>query len=306
MDNYTIRPIAYVRSDYNQKFGIPRQAGLVNELEQAIVFEPEFRNVDAVRGLEQFSRIWLIWGFSANTVDMTASPVKWSPTVRPPRLKGNVRKGVWASRSPYRPNSLGLSNVRLVRIMLGGRVLYDAADEAADSDPVRDAGYVGGRAAGGFGAAVTDDRHGLEHEREYEYISDPGSINGETSEELVLIVSGADMLDGTPVFDIKPYIPYSDAHPGASRGYTSVVDELVRVDFPEELLGRIDENKRAGLIRILELDPRGAYEKKEGYRYGLSFGKWDIRFTVEGGTLTVTDVVAAGEDAADGSIRNIK
>lgn len=285
MDNYTIRPVAYVRSDYNQKFGIPRQAGLVGELEQAIVIEPEFRNVDALRGLEQFSRIWLIWGFSENTVDMTASPVKWSPTVRPPRLKGKVRKGVWASRSPYRPNSLGLSNVRLVRIMLGGKVLYDAAGESSASDPVHDAGYVGGLISEENRASGSAD------DSAYEYISDPDSVRGETNEELVLIVSGADMLDGTPVFDIKPYIPYSDAHPGASRGYTGVTDELLSVDFPEELLAKIDETKRAGLIRVLELDPRGAYEKKEGYRYGLSFGKWDIRFCVEDKVLTVTDVV---------------
>lgn len=299
-DNYTIRPIAYVRSDYNQKFGIPRQAGLVSELEQAIVIEPEFRNIDAVRGLEQFSRIWLIWGFSENTVDMTASPVKWSPTVRPPRLKGKVRKGVWASRSPYRPNSLGLSNVRLVRIMLGGRILYDAADEEAAPDPVHDAGYVGSVTEAGSRSVKKSGSVG--------YISDPDSCRGETNEELALIVSGADMLDGTPVFDIKPYIPYSDAHPGASRGYTGVTDELLTVKFPAELLERVDESKRAGLIRTLELDPRGAYEKKEGYIYGLSFGKWDIRFTVEGKVLLVKDVVIqAGDDAASGmNVRKIK
>ena len=287
MDRYTIRPIARIRSDYNEKFGIPRQAGLVGELEQAVVIEPEFRNIDAVRGLQDFSRIWLIWGFSSNAVDMTADPVKWSPTVRPPRLKGKVRKGVWASRSPYRPNSLGLSNVRLLRIMLGGRVLYDAAEESDEPDITAAAGYTeplqkssdaGAAEAAGTGART-------------EYIPDPDRLGGTASEELVLIVSGADMMDGTPVFDIKPYIPYSDSHPGACRGYTGVTDDRLTVVFPEELLLRIDENKRRGLIRVLELDPRGAYEKKEGYNYGLSFADHDIKFTVSGRTLTVTDVV---------------
>lgn len=287
MDRYTIRPIARIRSDYNEKFGIPRQAGLVGDLEQAVVIEPEFRNIDAVRGLQEFSRIWLIWGFSGNAVDMTADPVKWSPTVRPPRLKGKVRKGVWASRSPYRPNSLGMSNVRLLRIMLGGRVLYDAAAESDEPDMAAAAGYTEpenrSSDAGAADAAGTDTR--------MEYIHDPDRLSGTTSEELVLIVSGADMMDGTPVFDIKPYIPYSDSHPGASRGYTEVTDDRLTVVFPEELLLRVDESKRKGLIRVLELDPRGAYEKKEGYSYGLSFADHDIKFTVSGRTLTVTDVV---------------
>ena len=275
-DSFTIRPIAYVRSDYNEKFGIPRQAGLAPDLEQAIVFTPEFSNIDAVRGLEDFSRIWLIWGFSMNAVDMTEDQVRWRPTVRPPRLKGKTRKGVWATRSPYRPNSLGLSNVRLLRIMLGDRVLYDARDEYEEQDRVIAAGYQGGNstnyscadtAAGrpaSAGSDVPEDRH-------FDYVRDPDRLSGMTSEELVLIVCGADMMDGTPVYDIKPYVPYSDSHPGASRGYTAVKDELLFVDFPEDLLERIAPDKRKGLIRVLELDPRGAYEKKDGYRYGLSF-----------------------------------
>ena len=229
-ERYIIRPIARVRSDYNEKFGIPRQAGLVEGIEQAIVIEPEFRNIDAVRGLGDFSHIWLIWGFSGNTVDMEADPVKWKPTVRPPRLGGKVRKGVWASRSPYRPNSLGLSSVKLLRI--------DNSDD-----------------------------------------------------ELAIIVSGADLMNGSPVFDIKPYIPYTDSIPDASSGYSKGPDDdLLEVEFPEELLEQIDERKREGLIRVLELDPRDAYDKKEGYSYGLSFADYNIRFTVKGKILTVTGI----------------
>ena len=246
MDTYTIRPIAYVRSDYNEKFGIPKQAGLVDELEQAIVFTPDFANADALRGIEGFTRIWIIWGFSENAVDMTENPVKWSPTVRPPRLGGKIRKGVWATRSPYRPNSLGLSNVRLKRIMLGGRPLDDEESEG---------------------------------------------ING----ELALIVSGADMMDGTPVFDIKPYMPYADSHPEESSGFSNgAVDELLEVEFPEDLLTLIDESKSRGLIKVLSLDPRPAYDKKDGNTYGLSFADWDIKFTVSGGVLTVTGIEKAG------------
>lgn len=226
-----IRPIAHVRSDYNEKFGIPKQAGLVEELEQAIVFEPEFSDADAVRGLDEFTRLWIIWGFSENVIDMMADPVDWSPTVRPPRLGGKIRKGVWATRSPYRPNSLGLSNVRLKRIMQ------------------------------------------------------------EPTGELALIVSGADMMNGTPVYDIKPYMPYSDSHPDESNGFSKGLNDAgLTVEFPEELIAKIEEHKRAGLLRVLELDPRGAYEKNEGHVYGLSFADYDIRFAVSGGTLTVTDV----------------
>lgn len=236
MEKYCIRPIAHVRSDYNEKFGIPKQAGLVDELEQVIVIEPEFRNIDALRGLEEFSRIWIIWGFSGNIVDMEAEPVQWSPLVRPPRLGGKIKKGVWASRSPYRPNSLGMSNVRLVRI--------------------------------------------------------------EDGDELSIIVAGGDMMDGTPVFDIKPYIPFSDSHPEASQGYSrGTGDATLDVVFPDELLDKISAEKRAGLMRILELDPRGAYEKKDGYIYGLSFSAWDIRFVVEDTILTVVEVVSGAENS---------
>lgn len=237
MEKYCIRPIAHIRSDYNEKFGIPRQCGLVNELEQTIVFEPEFSNPDGVRGLEEFTHIWLIWGFSGNIVDMEAETIKWSPTVRPPRLGGNERKGVWASRSPYRPNSLGLSSVRLKSI---------------GKDP--------------------------------------------ESGRLTLTVIGADLRDNTPIFDIKPYIPYSDSHPDAGKGFTErTPDPDLDVVFPDVLLEQIDEDKREGLIHILRLDPRGAYEKKDGYTYGLSFSKWDIRFEVSGNTLRVTSVLSGEE-----------
>ena len=269
MNGYFIRPIARVRSDYNEKFGIPRQAGLIDELEQAVVIEPGFRNADALRGIEGFSRIWLIWGFSENASDMTEENVSWSPMVRPPRLGGKERKGVWASRAPYRPNSLGMSNVLLKRIVVGDRVVFDADADVTKSEE---------------SAAKAP----------YDPDTDPDPLKGigETNEELVLIVSGADMMNGTPVFDIKPYIPYSDAHPEASAGFTSgAKDERLTVIFPDDLLVQIDESKRAGLIQVLELDPRGAYEKKDGYSYGMSFGKWDIKFTVNGNRLTVTDIV---------------
>ncbi len=265
--SYTIKPIAHIESDYNEKFGIPRQPGLVTELEQRIVFSPEFSNPDALRGIEGFSHVWLIFGFSENEVDMTKEPVKWSPTVRPPRLGGGKRVGVWATRSPYRPNSLGLSCVKVLRV-------------------------------------------------ETDFESEGGSA-------LALVVCGADLLNGTPIYDIKPYLPYADCIPEATGGFTenansittesanccngsagcssnatgSVVADLasagipqLKVFFPDHLLDLIDENKRAGLIKVLSLDPRGAYEKKPGYNYGLSFGRWDIKFTVSEGTLTVTEV----------------
>ena len=241
-DEYVIRPIAYVRSDYKEKFGIPKQCGLVTELEQAVVLAPEFRNSDALREIELFTHIWLIWGFSAISPDPDTGEVKWHPTVRPPRL-GGKRVGVFASRSPYRPNSLGLSSVRLERIELDGR-------------PVR-----------------TED------------------LSGQVSGELAIIVSGADLLDGTPVFDIKPYMPYSDSHPEASNGYSQGKgDPDLKVVFPNDLLNMIDEEKRAGLMQVLRLDPRDAYNKKDGSTYGLSFGRWNIRFTVTGEVLTVTNV----------------
>lgn len=231
-DEYTIRPIARIESPYREKFGIPRQSGLVPSLQSRIIFEAEFRNADGLRGLEGFSHLWLIWGFSENRIDMTEEPVKWSPTVRPPKLGGEVRKGVWATRSPYRPNSLGLSSVRIEAIEKGG----------ADGP--------------------------------------------------VITVSGADLMDGTPIYDIKPYVPYSDSHPDASPGFTGAPGAFDRLEvvFPKELLALVDEDKRAGLIELLSLDPRAAYEKQPGYTYGLSFADYDVKFFVEDGILTVTSL----------------
>ena len=235
-------PIAHVRSDYNEKFGIPKQCGLVTELEQAVVMEPEFSNIDALRGIETFEYIWLIWGFSGNRTDMTDKP-KWKPTVRPPRLGGERHMGVWASRSPYRPNSLGLSNVKFLRIELDGKPV--SASE----------------------------------------------LSGPVSGELAIIVSGADLMNGTPVYDIKPYMAFSDSHPDAGDGYsTGASDPCLEVDFPDELLSMIDGNKRDGLLQLLRLDPRDAYNRQSGNVYGISFADWNIRFVVEDEKLRVTEV----------------
>ena len=220
----TIRPIARMRSDFPTKFGIPRQSGLVEELRSTIVFEPEFRNPDTLRGIDGFSHLWLIWQFSEAVRD------HWSPTVRPPRLGGNARMGVFATRSPFRPNNLGLSCVKLL------------------------------------GIEQTDE-------------------NG-----AVLHVAGADLMDGTPIFDIKPYIPYSDSYPDALGGFTDTAGEfLLQVNFPGELLQRLPENKRSAAMAVLSHDPRPSYQRKPGRVYGLSFAGYDLRFTVEDDLLTVVD-----------------
>ena len=238
MDEYTIRPIAYVHSDYNEKFGIPRQPGLAEELEQSVVIEPAFRNGDALRGIEDFTHLWLIWGFSQSRLDMEEDPVRWHPTVRPPWLGGNMRKGVWATRSPYRPNSLAISCVRLVRIEHGGRT-----------------------------------------------VSSTSGI-GETSESLALIVSGADMMDGTPVYDIKPYIKYADSHPEADSAFAEKAPEhKMEVVIPESI--SLSPEDREILTGILSLDPRPAYQDKPGREYGITYKGEDIRFRVENGCLTV-------------------
>lgn len=221
----TIQPIARMRSDFPTKFGIPRQSGLVEELRSTIVFEPEFRNPDTLRGIDGFSHLWLIWQFSEAVRD------HWSPTVRPPRLGGNTRMGVFATRSPFRPNNLGLSCVKLL---------------------------------------------GIEQTAE----------NG-----TVLHVAGADLMDGTPIFDIKPYIPYSDSYPDAQGGFTDTAGEFIlRVDFPEELLLRLPEGKRAAATAVLSHDPRPSYQRRAERVYGLSFAGFDLRFTVENDVLTVVDV----------------
>ena len=225
MQNVNINIIARMRSDFSTKFGIPRQSGLVEELRSTIVFEPEYRNPDALRGIEDFSHLWIIWQFSE------AVRTEWSPTVRPPRLGGNTRMGVFATRSPFRPNNLGLSCVRLI---------------------------------------------GVEH------TADNGTV---------LHVAGADLMDGTPIFDIKPYIPYADAHPEASGGFTDTAgDFILDVDFPAPLLEKLPKSKQDAAIAVLSHDPRPSYQRKPGRVYGLTFAGFDIRFTVEGTTLHVVEV----------------
>jgi len=221
----SIQVIARMHSDFATKFGIPRQSGLVEELRSTIVFEPEFRNPDALRGIEDFSHLWIIWQFSE------AVRQGWSPTVRPPRLGGNTRMGVFATRSPFRPNNLGLSSVKLL---------------------------------------------GVEHTEKY---------------GTVLHVGGADLMDGTPIFDIKPYIPYGDCHPEATGGFTDTAGEfLLKVDFPPSLLALLPEEKRSAAIGVLSHDPRPSYQRKPERVYGLTFAGFDIRFRVEEDQLTVLEV----------------
>ena len=226
MEQIHIRPIARMKSDFSTKFGIPRQSGLVQELRSTVIFEPEFRNPDALRGIEDFSHLWLIWQFSE------AVRTEWSPTVRPPRLGGNTRMGVFATRSPFRPNNLGLSCVRLL---------------------------------------------GVEHTEQY---------------GTVLHVGGADLMDGTPIFDIKPYIPYADCQPDAAGGFTdSAGDFLLSVDFPPALLALLPEDKREAAVAVLSHDPRPSYQRKPNRIYGVSFAGFDIRFTVEDTMLTVVEIL---------------
>ena len=222
--------VARIHSDFHTKFGIPRQSGLVEELEALVVFEPEFRNSDALRGLEGFSHIWLIWQFSEAVRD------SWSPTVRPPRLGGNERLGVFATRSPFRPNAIGLSSVKLLGI--------------------------------------------------------------ETHPELgtVLRVAGADLMNGTPIFDIKPYIPYADCHPDATDGFTGGTGgKTLEVVFPEHWLHSVPKEKQAALIGILAHDPRPSYQKDPERVYGLDFAGVNVRFSVRGETLTVCEVTPLGQ-----------
>ncbi|MGM9598907.1 MAG: tRNA (N6-threonylcarbamoyladenosine(37)-N6)-methyltransferase TrmO [Faecousia sp.] len=223
-----LSPIAYIRSEFPTKFGIPRQSGLVSSLHAMIVFEPMYRNPDALRGIESFSHLWLIWEFSE------ALRKGWSPTVRPPRLGGNTRIGVFATRSPFRPNPIGLSCVRLEQV-------------------------------------CPDSKHGT-----------------------VLLVSGADLMDGTPIYDIKPYIPYADAHPEAVGGFAQEAPvPTLQVDFPPQLLERIPEDRRQALISVLALDPRPSYQDDPKRVYGMSFADRNIRFTVKGSILTVCAVEPA-------------
>ena len=225
MVSHTIRVLAKIHSDFQEKFGIPRQSGLVPELQASIVFEPEFRNPDALRGIEGFSHLWLIWQFSQ------ALRAEWSPTVRPPRLGGNTRVGVFATRSPFRPNALGLSCVRLERM-------------------------------------VSNSPQGP-----------------------MLIVSGADLLDGTPIYDIKPYIPYADCLPQAVGGFAAERPApTLRVDIPDSLLQRVPPEKRDALLRLLELDPRPSYHSDPERIYGMRFADCEIRFAVQDLVLTVKEI----------------
>ena len=214
--NYNIKPIAYIHSDFPDKFGIPRQSGLAASLKATVIFEPEFRSPEAFRGLEDYSHIWLIWGFSKN------KDSGWTPTVRPPRLGGNVRKGVFATRSPFRPNPIGLSSVKLETI---------------------------------------------------EFHKELGPV---------LHISGADLMDGTPIFDIKPYLPYVDSHPDAANGFAgSVIDYALSVKCPDELLSILPEDKRAALIEVLSEDPRPSYQDNPERIYGMRFSEYEVKFKVE-------------------------
>ncbi len=222
----SLKVIARVRNDFPTKFGLPRQSGLVQEIRATIVFEGEYRNPDALRGLEEFSHIWLLWGFHQNHKQ------GWSATVRPPRLGGNRREGVFATRSPFRPNPIGLSSVQV---------------EAIEHT----------------------EKHGT-----------------------VIHVLGADMADGTPIYDIKPYIPHVDCHPEASAGFAGrVKDYALEVDFPEDLRKKIDPQKREALIGALSGDPRPSYQNNPERVYGFAFAGKDVRFKVDGGTLTVVEIV---------------
>ncbi len=225
MDSVNIQVIARMKSDFPSKFGIPRQSGLIADLRSTIVFEPEFRNADALRGIEGFSHLWIIWQFSE------AVRSGWSPTVRPPRLGGNTRMGFFATRSPFRPNNLWLSSVRLL---------------------------------------------GVEQTEQY---------------GTVLHVGGADLMDGTPIFDIKPYIAYGDSHPDAVGGFTDTAgDFLLKVEFPPNLLEKLPEDKREAAVGVLSHDPRPSYQKDPQRIYGLDFAGFNIRFQVKDDILTVLEV----------------
>ena len=218
-------PIAHIRSDFPEKFGIPRQSGLVDELTATLIFTPQFRDPSAVRGLEGFSHLWLIWEFSQ------ARRESWSPTVRPPRLGGNKRLGVFATRSPFRPNSIGLSCVRLAEVR-----------QDSELGPV-------------------------------------------------LVVAGADLMDGTPIYDVKPYLPYADCKPEALGGFAAQPKEAdLEVVCPDGLLAAVPKDKRAALLAVLAQDPRPQYQDDPARIYGMTFAGREVKFQVEGERLTVTEI----------------
>ena len=222
---YSMRVIARIHSDFSSKFGVPRQSGLVDALESTIVFEPEFRNPDALRGLEGFSHLWLVWVFDQ------AIRETWSPTVRPPRLGGNQRMGVFATRSPFRPNPIALSSVKLA---------------------------------------------GIEQTSEF---------------GTVLKIRGADLMDGTPILDIKPYIPYADSHPDAVGGFASApAGETLKVHIPPELMALVPENRREALRGVLAQDPRPHYQDDPERVYGFGFAGLEVKFSVDGTHLIVSDI----------------
>jgi len=225
MSSQEIKIIAHIRSDFPTKFGLPRQSGLVSELRAVIVFEPEYRNPDALRGLEGFSHLWIIWEFSE------AKRETWSPTVRPPRLGGNTRMGVFATRSPFRPNPIGLSCVEIL---------------------------------------------GIRQDKEL---------------GPVIEVGGADMMDGTPIYDIKPYIPYADAHPEAKEGFTAQNQGYrLEVEIPEEMQKQLLPDKLDGLYGILAQDPRPSYQDDPERVYGFEYAGYEVKFRVNGNTLCVVDI----------------
>ncbi len=219
-----IKPVAHIRTDFPTKFGIPRQAGLAEDLKGKIVFEPTYRIDEALRGLEGFSHLWLIWGFSENAGH------EWTPTVRPPRLGGNVRMGVFATRSPFRPNGLGLSCVRLL------------------------------------------------------------SLQKEEGLGTTILVAGADMVDGTPIYDIKPYIPYADSIPEAVGGFAPDAGRVLEVEIPSELEQKIPQEKRPALRAVLAHDPRPRYQEDPERVYGMGFAGLEVRFRVEGSVLRVMEI----------------
>ena len=226
MDSLNFKVIARIKSDFPEKFGIPRQSGILKELKSVIVFEKEFRNPDALRGLEGFSHLWLLWIFSENIRD------SWKSTVRPPRLGGNTRLGVFATRSSFRPNPLAMSCVKIEEIR-------------------------------------NDKENGP-----------------------VIVVSGADLMDGTPIVDIKPYLPYTDCIAGARGGFAaSAPESSLKVEIPDALLQKVDADKRESLVELLRQDPRPHYQDDAERVYGFKFGKHEIKFRVEGKQLIVIDII---------------
>ena len=226
MDEFNFKTIARIRSDFPEKFGIPRQSGILKELKSTIIFEKEFRNIEAFRGLDGFSHLWLLWIFSENIRDT------WKPTVRPPRLGGNTRLGVFATRSSFRPNPLAMSCVKIEKIQ-----------EDKELGPI-------------------------------------------------IVVSGADLMDGTPIVDIKPYLPYADSIPEAIGGFAANAPESnLKVEIPDSLIQKIDTDKRESLVELLRQDPRPHYQDDALRIYGLKFNNHEIKFRVQGESLTVESII---------------